>query len=193
VNLGLRRSVGPSGCSYLQCKIDGKKSLYIGLLEDMRRNRMKPGENTMTAHMPVGSKPLARVRPASTRWARIDPIVYATEARRRQARAAAEALGAAWRGLRGWFARRSERRQAIAQLSALDPRLLADIGLRHGDIELAVDGLLADPRVTRRARARGPVLTEGRFERRRDVSAATAGSTRPAASEQPGPILDRAA
>ena len=31
----------------------------------------------MTAHMPVGSKPLARVRPASNFRARIDPIVYA--------------------------------------------------------------------------------------------------------------------
>jgi uncharacterized protein YjiS (DUF1127 family) len=148
----------------------------------------------MTAHMPVGSKPLARVRPASTRWARIDPIVYATEARRRQARAAAEALGTAWQSLRGWFARRSERRQAIAQLSALDPRLLADIGLRRSDIELAVDGLLADPRVTRRAPAPEAALTEGRFQRRRrEAAAAAARSTWTPTSEQPGRIVDRAA
>ena len=109
----------------------------------------------MTAHMPVGSKLLARVRPASNFWARIDPIVYATAARRHQARALAEALGAAWRGLRGWFARAGAT-EAIAQLSALDPRLLADIGLRRGDIELAVDGLLADPRLARRTPAPAP-------------------------------------
>jgi uncharacterized protein YjiS (DUF1127 family) len=158
----------------------------------MRSNMMEAGENTMTAHMPVGSKPLARVRPASNFWARIDPIVYATAARRHQARALAEALGAAWRGLRGWFARRSERRQAIAQLSALDPRLLADIGLRRGDIELAVDGLLADPRLARRTPA--PALVTGPLEReRRPMRVAPADDEGRAASERPGPILDRAA
>jgi uncharacterized protein YjiS (DUF1127 family) len=170
---------------------------------------MEAGENTMTAHMPARSQPMARVRPASNFWARIDPIVYVTEARRHQARALAEAVGAAWRGSRralselgAWtqrhimqpLARRSERRQAIAQLSALDPRLLADIGLRRSDIELAVDGLLADPRVTRRAQGPGAVVTAGRFEsQRRDGSAATAGSTQTATSEQARQILDRAA
>jgi len=48
----------------------------------------------MTAHMPVRSQPPARVRPASDFWARIDPIVHTTEARRRQAHAQAEALRA---------------------------------------------------------------------------------------------------
>jgi uncharacterized protein YjiS (DUF1127 family) len=170
---------------------------------------MEAGERTMTAHMPVPSESLARVRPASKFSARIDPIVYATEARRRQARAQAEALGAAWRGFRrvlsdlgAWtqrhfmqpLARRSERRQAIAQLTALDARLLADIGLRRSDIELAVDGLLADPRVARRTPAPAAVLTEGRSESQpRDASPATAGSNQTATSEQPGRILDRAA
>ena len=146
----------------------------------------------MTAHMPVGSKPLARVRPASNFWARIDPIVYATAARRHQARALAEALGAAWRGLRGWFVRRSERREAIAQLSALDPRLLADIGLRRGDIELAVDGLLADPRMAQRTRPPA-LVTESLEGERRPTRVAPADGKGRATSEQPGPILDRAA
>lgn len=163
----------------------------------------------MTAHMPVRSQPPARVRPASGFWARIDPLVYATEARRHQARAQSDALGIAWRGFRqtlsglaAWvrrhmvqpLTRRSERRHAIAQLTALDARLLADIGLRRSDIELAVDGLLADPRMTQRTQAPAPVLTEARFERQRhDGSAATAGSTRSATSEQPSQRLDRAA
>jgi uncharacterized protein YjiS (DUF1127 family) len=38
--------------------------------------------------------------------------------------------------------RRSRRRTAIAQLRALDDRLLADIGLTRGQIEVAVDGVL---------------------------------------------------
>jgi uncharacterized protein YjiS (DUF1127 family) len=97
-------------------------------------------------------------------WARIDPIVYVAEARRLQARAVGEAIGAGWRGLRRALTgvtglvrrhllepieRRGERRRAVAHLAALDDRLLADIGLRRGDIELTVDGRLADPRVTR--------------------------------------------
>jgi uncharacterized protein YjiS (DUF1127 family) len=170
---------------------------------------MEAGENPMTAHMPVRSQPPARVRPASDSWARIDPIVYATAARRRQAHAQAEALRAGWRGvrralseLRAWtrrhitqpLARRSERQQAIAQLSALDARLLADIGLRRSDIELAVDGMLADPRLARRTQAPTPVLTEDRFAtQHRDGSAVAAGGTRAAPMDQPDQILDRAA
>ena len=137
----------------------------------------------MTTHMPVRSVPLGRGRPANASWARIDPIVYASQARRLHARAMVETLGAGWRGFRrmlvglvGWtqqhlvlpLARRSERRQAIAQLTALDARLLSDIGLRRSDIELAVDGLLADPRVARRTKT-------------------------PAVSAQPDQMLDRAA
>jgi uncharacterized protein YjiS (DUF1127 family) len=40
-------------------------------------------------------------------------------------------------------ARRRRRRSAIAQLRSLDDRLLADIGLMRGQIELAVDGMLS--------------------------------------------------
>ena len=40
------------------------------------------------------------------------------------------------------YARRRRRRIAVAQLRSLDDRLLADIGLTRGQIELAVDGML---------------------------------------------------
>jgi uncharacterized protein YjiS (DUF1127 family) len=40
-------------------------------------------------------------------------------------------------------ARRRPRRIAVAQLRSLDDHLLADIGLARGQIELAVDGMLA--------------------------------------------------
>jgi uncharacterized protein YjiS (DUF1127 family) len=69
----------------------------------------------------------------------------------------ATAMGRLWKSL----ARRSGRKRAVCQLSRLDDRLLADIGLRRADIELAVDGLLADPRVKRRAAAIERLL-EGR-------------------------------
>lgn len=159
----------------------------------------------MGTHVPF--EPLVRDRPANEDWARIDPIVYVTEARRQQARAAAEALGAFGRGLRrglGGLAAlgqrlmdrlgsRSERRRAIAQLRALDGRLLADIGLRRSDIELAVDGLLADPRVTRRTPAPAAVVTERLQGARRPVSAATANTSRPAAPAQLDRVADLAA
>ena len=146
----------------------------------------------MRTHMRVAAESLAGELPTSAHGARIDPIVYVTEARRAQARAVAEALGAARRNLRRGFgalagiglpllerlARRSERRRAIAQLSALDGRLLADIGLRRSDIELAVDGLLADPRVTRR----GP-----------GPAGAPANSNRPVAATPPDHVTDLAA
>jgi uncharacterized protein YjiS (DUF1127 family) len=41
------------------------------------------------------------------------------------------------------YARGRRRRIAIAQLEAMDDRLLADIGLTRGQIELAVDGKIA--------------------------------------------------
>ena len=53
----------------------------------------------MRAHMPNRSE-LARGRPAPEEWARIDPMIYVTAARRLQAQATAEAIGAGWRAVR---------------------------------------------------------------------------------------------
>ena len=158
----------------------------------------------MRAHMQIQSERLARGS-GNEEWARIDPLVYVAEARRLQARAMAQALGAGWRalgrGLSGlaalmWrrllepLARRLERRRAIGRLAELDDRLLADIGLRRGDIALAVDGLLADARLTRRT----PVATEQLLEGERcPVPAATANSNHPAGPVQRGRGPDRAA
>ena len=101
----------------------------------------------------------------------------------------AEALATGWRGfrwgvhgladgvraLRERLARRFARNRAIHLLSALDDRLLADIGLRRADIELAVDGRLDDPRVRRQAAM--AELLEGR---RGPLPAAPANSNLPA-------------
>jgi uncharacterized protein YjiS (DUF1127 family) len=169
---------------------------------------MGRGENTMRAQMQVQSERLAR-GPADEQWARIDPIVYLAEGRRRQAQAMAAAIGAGWRALR-WglssvaalvrrqllepLTRRSERKRAIGRLAELDDRLLADIGLRRGDIELAVDGLLADPRVTRRAPAQAPAVTERLLAGERcPAQAASANSNRPPAAAQRDGVRDRAA
>jgi uncharacterized protein YjiS (DUF1127 family) len=158
----------------------------------------------MRAQMQIQSERLARGS-GNEEWARIDPLVYVAEARRLQARAMAEVLGAGWRalgrGLNGFaalvrrqlfqpLARRSERRRAIGRLAELDDRLLADIGLRRGDIALAVDGLLADRRVTRRPLAVAERLLEGE---RWPVPTATANSNRPDAPTQRGRVPDRAA
>jgi uncharacterized protein YjiS (DUF1127 family) len=124
---------------------------------------MLKGDDTMRAHMPNQAE-LARGR-ATEEWARIDPTIFVTRARQLQAQAMAEAIGAGWRGIRRGLSgltglvrahllepigRRLQRQQALAALAAMDDRLLADIGLRRGDIVLAVDGRLADPRVARR-------------------------------------------
>jgi uncharacterized protein YjiS (DUF1127 family) len=165
---------------------------------------MGKGEQHMRAQMQIQSERLARGS-GNEEWARIDPLVYVAEARRLQARAMAETIAAGWRalgrGLSGLaalmqrqllesFAKRSERRRAIGQLAELDDRLLADIGLRRSDIALAVDGLLADPRVTRRTPAVAERLLEGE---RCPVPTATANSNRPAALVQRGRVPDRAA
>jgi uncharacterized protein YjiS (DUF1127 family) len=146
----------------------------------------------MGAHMPVQSERLASPRSAGEDWARIDPTVFMAEGRRLQARAMAEAFRAAVDGLaavvqrlRERLARRSARNRAVHLLSGLEDRLLADIGLRRADIELAVDGRLADPRVRRKAAM--AELLEGR---RRPLPAAPANSNRPA---PPRPVPDLAA
>ena len=128
----------------------------------------------MSAHMPMQSERLAPGRAAGEDWARIDPSVLAAEGRRLQARAMVEALATGWRCPRGVddlaavvrrlrerLARRFARNRAVQLLSRLDDRLLADIGLRRADIELAVDGRLADPRMRRQA-AMAELLLEGR-------------------------------
>jgi uncharacterized protein YjiS (DUF1127 family) len=169
---------------------------------------MGKGENTMRAQMQVQPERLAR-GPANEQWARIDPTVYVTAARRLQAQAMAAALGAGWRALR-WglsglaalvrrqllqpLARRSERKRAIGRLAELDDRLLADIGLRRGDIALAVDGLLADPRVTRRSPAAATAVNERLLEGERwPAQAGSANSNRPTATAQRDRVRDRAA
>ncbi len=143
----------------------------------------------MGAHMPVQSERLAPGRASGEDWARIDPTVFIAEGRRLQARVMAEALATGWRGfrwgvhgladgvraLRERLARRFARNRAIHLLSGLDDRLLADIGLRRADIELAVDGRLDDPRVRRQAAM--AELLEGR---RGPLPAAPANSNLPA-------------
>ncbi|MGH6904158.1 MAG: DUF1127 domain-containing protein [Geminicoccaceae bacterium] len=162
----------------------------------------------MSAHMPIRSE-LARGRKAPEEWARIDPIIYVTAARQLQAQATAEAIGAGWRGIRRGLtglaglvrrhlleplARRAQRRRAHAELAALDDRLLADIGLRRGDIQLALNGRLADPRVARRAPATvAPPLDHLLPDERCPASAVTANSNRPSAPAQPERHPDLAA
>jgi uncharacterized protein YjiS (DUF1127 family) len=158
----------------------------------------------MRAHMQPRSERLAR-GPLHDERAQIDPIVYLAEGRSRQARAMAAAIDAGSRVLRVRLsglaalirrqlleplARRSERKRALGQLAALDDRLLADIGLRRGDIALAVDGLLADPRVRRRIPAVAERLLEGG---RCPAPAATANSNRPDAPTPRDRAPDRAA
>jgi uncharacterized protein YjiS (DUF1127 family) len=144
----------------------------------------------MGAHMPVQSERPAPDRSPGEDWARIDPTVFVAEGRRLQARAMAEAIGHGWRGFRRGIdrvaavvrglperlARRAARDRAVHLLSGLDDRLLADIGLRRTDIELAVDGGLGDPRMRRRAAMEELVLEDGR----RALPAAPANSNRPA-------------
>lgn len=53
-------------------------------------------------------------------------------------------------------ARRRRRRDTIAQLRSLDDRLLADIGVARGQIELAVDGMPSQAPCSSEARAGRP-------------------------------------
>jgi uncharacterized protein YjiS (DUF1127 family) len=129
---------------------------------------MQNRRREMGAHMPVQSERLAPARASGEDWARIDPTVFIAEGRRLQARVMAEAfrsaadgLAAVVRRLGQRLARKSARNRAVHQLSGLDDRLLADIGLRRADIPLAVDGRLDDPRLRRRA-AMAELLEGGR-------------------------------
>jgi uncharacterized protein YjiS (DUF1127 family) len=162
----------------------------------------------MHARMPNRSE-LPRGRPAPQEWARIDPTIYVTAARRLQARATAEAIGVAWRGIRRGLgglagltrrhlleplARRAQRRRAHGDLAAMDDRLLADIGLRRSDIQLALSGRLADPRLTRRAPA--PAAIPGdrlRVGEQHPAAATTANANRRPAPARPDRHPDLAA
>ena len=99
--------------------------------------RVPPGERLLGAHRPD------RVR---GRGAPPSGAGYGRGARHRLARRCRRPRG---RGpTSAGTARQTIRaNRAVQLLSRLDDRLLADIGLRRADIELAVDGRLADPRV----------------------------------------------
>ena len=111
----------------------------------------------------------------------LHPWMYTAETRRLQAEAIAEGVHWVWtnarriitaaigrggprlaqlvrRSILEPYARRRRRRMAIARLKALDDRLLADIGLRRNEIELAVDGRLPPrgDRLSRRVQRRSP-------------------------------------
>lgn len=162
----------------------------------------------MRAQMYIETERLAR-GPATKEWARIDPIVYLTTARRLQARAMSEALGAGWRGVRRGLAasaarlqrhllepiaRWSERQRALDELASMDERLLADIGLQRGQITLAVDGRLGGPRATRRAQTRAAVLRDRVLQGERcPTPAATANTNRPSTPAPPDRLPDLAA
>jgi uncharacterized protein YjiS (DUF1127 family) len=163
----------------------------------------------MGAHVRVQPQQPALSRPASEEWARIDPVIYVTAARRLQAQAMSEAAGAGWRGIRRALTgpaglarrylleplvRRSQRQRALAELGAMDERLLADIGLRRSDIELAVDGRLADPRMTRRASAGATAVSDRLLEGERcPTSAVPANANRPSAATGPDRVPGLAA
>lgn len=85
--------------------------------------------------LPVLHRDLAH-RPTADATAGVWPVA---DALRRIMRRGAKLLR---KGVLERYLRRRRRRIAIAQLQALDDRLLADIGLRRNDIERTVDGLL---------------------------------------------------
>jgi uncharacterized protein YjiS (DUF1127 family) len=129
------------------------------------------------------------------------------QARRLQAEVLASALPRAGRMVRraatavmgwldGWLirplARQASRRHAIAQLSGLDARLLADIGLERGDIELAVDGHLDDDRVRHPRRSAPARVSSVRPVAADVVELKVAARHRVPASEAPSVELQRA-
>jgi uncharacterized protein YjiS (DUF1127 family) len=77
--------------------------------------------------------------PASIGFDHVAPARKAAPASGSLLQRAGHALAAAGREVAGW----RRRSQARAALLALDDRLLADIGLRRGDIDLVLDDLQA--------------------------------------------------
>jgi uncharacterized protein YjiS (DUF1127 family) len=135
----------------------------------------------MRSQFRVERKDVIRRKGVGTNGAPLQPWMYTAEARRLQAEAIAEGVHRVWtnarriitaaigrggprpaqlvrRSILEPYAHRRRRRMAIAQLQALDDRLLADIGLRRNEIELAVDGRLPPrgDRLARRAQRRSP-------------------------------------
>lgn len=51
-------------------------------------------------------------------------------------------VAGAVKALRAWFVRRAERARVTRELRAMDPRMLADIGLTVGEIDLVASGKL---------------------------------------------------
>jgi uncharacterized protein YjiS (DUF1127 family) len=111
----------------------------------------------------VGGKNRRQAHGVGTNRSWFEPASYMIEARRRQAASAASTWRWLWKsGQHLWrqgaklakcavrgsvfedYGRLRRRRAAIASLSALDDRLLKDIGLLRSEIELAVDGRLPE-------------------------------------------------
>jgi uncharacterized protein YjiS (DUF1127 family) len=90
---------------------------------------------------------------------RLDPVDRQTieyQARVHRAQVVGEMIGGGIANLWGHVRRALRRRKAVAELSALDDRMLADIGLSRSQIRAAVDSaagfgpdLLVGPGVTR--------------------------------------------
>ena len=84
----------------------------------------------MRAQVQVQSERLAR-GPANEQWARIDPIIYLAEGRRRQARAMAEALGAGSRAGRLPFCGKSVFGRLTVDLRSIRFRSSVDASRRE--------------------------------------------------------------
>ena len=108
-------------------------------------------------------------------WLAHDPrvyLMYTARARELQSEAIGDALGTAGRFLAGgvaggyrWIADGIRKRQTIAQLSRLDDRVLADIGIDREQIPMTAQGLIAPSgEAPRRTKAIGNALgNAGRF------------------------------
>ena len=108
-------------------------------------------------------------------WLAHDPrvyLMYTARARELQSEAIGDALGTAGRFLAGgvaggyrWIADGIRKRQTIAQLSRLDDRMLADIGIDRVQIPMIAQGLIAPSgEAPRRTKTIGNALgTAGRF------------------------------